>query len=197
MENNLTGINRCGWSGSDAMHQYHDTEWGVPLYDETRLFEFFALDMMQAGLSWSIILRKRQNFRTAFDGFDIPVVANYGEAKIQSLLQDTGIVRNKAKIHAIIHNAQLLLDLRNTESGFSNYLWSFVNHTPVINRWKTLTEVPAKTELSDRISKDMVQRGYKFCGSTIIYAFIQSAGLVNDHLIACFRHEQVGMEERK
>ncbi len=158
------------------MASYHDLEWGTPIHDDRLLFEGIALDGMQAGLSWLTILRKRENFRRAFDGFQPEVVAAYDEAKIQELLQDAGIIRNRLKINAIIHNAKIVLAIQKEFGSLDAYLWGFVDGKPIHNHWETMAQIPARTELSDRVSKDMIQRGFKFCGSTIIYAFMQAAG---------------------
>ncbi len=185
-------IVRCAWPGSDPLYvQYHDTEWGVPLHDDAKLFEFLVLEGFQAGLSWLTILRKRENFRQAFDGFDPVKVANYGEDKIAALLQDKGIVRNQQKIRATILNAQLFLQIQKEAGSFDHYIWDFVQHKPIQNAWPDLKSVPPKTELSDKISKDLQQRGFKFVGSTIVYAHMQATGMVNDHVTGCFRHNQV------
>jgi DNA-3-methyladenine glycosylase I len=182
-------LTRCGWSIDPVILAcYHDQEWGTPLHDDRMLFEGIALDGMQAGLSWLTILRKRENFRKAFDGFQPGVVAEYGEPKIEELLQDAGIIRNRLKIQAIIHNARTVLKIQQEFGSLDAYLWGFVDGKPVHNRWETMAQIPARSELSDRVSKDMIQRGFKFCGSTIIYAFMQAAGLVNDHIISCYRY---------
>jgi len=167
---------------------YHDQEWGTPLHDDRKLFEGIALDGMQAGLSWLTILRKRENFRSAFDQFEPGVVAEYSDAKVQELLQDAGIIRNRLKIQAIIHNAQSVLKIQQEFGSLDAYLWGFVDGKPLQNRWEMMAQIPARTELSDRVSKDMIQHGFKFCGSTIIYAFMQAAGLVNDHIVSCYRY---------
>ena len=171
--------------------EYHDTEWGVPVYDDKKQFEFLVLESAQAGLSWITILRKRENYRKAYDGFDPEKVARYGEAKKQKLLANPGIVRNRLKIEASISNARLFLELRKEYGSFSAYLWNFTSGKPVRNKWKTLAEIPSKTELSDRIAADLKKRGFRFLGSTIIYAHLQATGLVNDHLVSCFRYKEV------
>ena len=191
-----TSLVRCGWSMEPTiLVSYHDMEWGKPIHDDRLLFEGIALDGMQAGLSWLTILRKRENFRRTFDGFQPERVAAYGEAKVQELLQDAGIIRNRMKINAIIHNAAITLEIQKEFGSLDAYLWGFVDGKPIHNRWDSMAQVPARTELSDRVSKDMIQRGFKFCGSTIIYAFMQAAGFVNDHAITCFRYAQL-MENR-
>jgi len=189
----LMEIIRCGWSTSDPLYiRYHDEEWGVPLRDDdTRLFEFLILEGAQAGLSWITILRKRENYRAAFDGFDPAVVATYDEAKIANLLQNPGIVRNRLKLNAAVINARGVLALQQEFGSFSNYLWGFVEGRPIQNQWRSMGELPAKTDLSDKLSKDLTRRGFKFVGSTIMYSLMQACGLVNDHTIECFRHAQV------
>lgn len=185
-------LTRCEWNLNDPLlTYYHDTEWGTPVHDDRILFEFISLDGMQAGLSWNTILRKRENFRRAFDQFDIRIVAKYDEQKVQSLLADAGIVRNRAKINAIIHNANRVLEVQKKYGSLDNYFWHFTNGRTIQNHWEQLSEIPARTDLSDLISKDMISHGFKFCGSTIIYAIMQSAGLVNDHIVTCFRYRQL------
>ena len=180
---------RCPWCGDDPLYvEYHDREWGIPVRDDRVLFEFLLLETFQAGLSWITVLRKRENFRSAFDGFDYDRIAAYDEIKYEELLRNEGIVRNRLKISAAIGNARAFQKIREEEGSFSNYLWGFVDHQPVVNHWKSLKEVPATTELSDRISKDLKKRGFKFVGSTVVYAFLQAVGLVNDHLTTCFKH---------
>jgi DNA-3-methyladenine glycosylase I len=182
---------RCGWCGNDALYQeYHDTEWGVPVYDDQKLFEFLILESFQAGLSWITILRKRENFKLAFDGFDWQKIAQYNEAKIQELLQNEGIIRNKLKVHAAVTNAQLFMQVQKEFGSFSNYLWKFVSGKPQINHPKTLKEVTATTPLSDAISKDLKKRGFKFMGSTVMYAYLQATGVVNDHITTCWKSTQ-------
>lgn len=185
-------VSRCEWNLNDALlTRYHDEEWGEPIHDDRKLFEFLALDGMQAGLSWNTILRKRENFRQAFDQFEIEVVAAYNEEKIQELLANAGIVRNKAKINAIIHNANRVLEIRRDFGTFDAYLWGFTGGVTLQNCWKSLSEIPATSPISDAMSKDMIDRGFKFCGSTILYAFMQAAGLVNDHIVSCFRYKEL------
>ena len=180
---------RCPWCGDDPLYvAYHDREWGIPVRDDRVLFEFLLLETFQAGLSWITILRKRENFRVAFDGFDWERIAEYGENKYQELLGNEGIVRNRLKIQAAIGNARAFQKIREEEGSFSNYIWGFVGQQPVVNQWKSMDQVPAATALSDRISKDLKRRGFKFVGSTVVYAFMQAVGLVNDHLTSCFRH---------
>lgn len=176
----------------DALYEkYHDEEWGVPLKDDDRLFEFLILETFQAGLSWITILRKRENFRQAFDHFDYKKIAKYGESKIESLLQDAGIIRNKLKIRATVTNAQAYIDVQKEFGSFSNYIWEFVNGRPIKNNHRDYKNAPAHTPLSDTISKDLKKRGFKFVGSTVIYAHMQATGMVNDHEINCFRYNEV------
>ena len=185
--------NTCNWSGDNPlMIQYHDTEWGVPLHDDRKLFEFFLLDNAQAGLSWQTILNKRENYRKAFDNFDPNKIARYNKRKIASLLNNAGIVRNRLKVQSAITNAQIFLDVQDEYGSFDAYIWQFVNGTTIRNKWKTLGDIPATSPESDAMSKILKKRGFKFVGSTICYAFMQSAGLVNDHLVSCFRHPQCG-----
>lgn len=182
-------IIRCGWSTSDPLYvQYHDEEWGVPLHDDQKLFEFLVLEGMQAGLSWLTILRKRDNFRKAFDDFDPQQVARYKERKIKALMQDEGIIRNQRKILATIENARAFLKVQAEFGSFDRYIWDFVGGKPIVNRWRTLNEIPAKTPLSETISKDLKRRGFRFVGPTIVYAHMQATGMVNDHLVECFRY---------
>ena len=185
-------MERCPWPGKDEMYiKYHDEEWGVPVHDDRKHFEFLVLEGAQAGLSWSTILKRRENYRKAYDNFDPAKVAKYDEAKVEKLLADAGIIRNRKKIESSINNAKLFLEVQKEFGSFDKYIWSFVDHKPVVNAWKTLSEIPATTELSDRISKDLKKRGFSFVGSTIIYAHIQAIGLVNDHLVSCFRYRQL------
>ncbi len=185
-------MKRCEWAGNDPLYiEYHDKEWGVPVFDDERLFEFLVLETFQAGLSWITILRKRENFRKAFDRFDYKKIAGYGEEKITELLNDAGIIRNKLKVRATVTNAQAFLRVQQEFGSFSKYIWGFVNGKPVQNCFKTLDEIPANTELSDKISKDLKKRGFKFVGSTVVYAHMQATGMVNDHVISCFRYEEL------
>ncbi len=189
-------ITRCEWSVSDPLYiQYHDEEWGVPLHDEQKLFEFLVLEGMQAGLSWLTILRKRENFRKAFDNFDVNKVARYNERKIAKLLDDAGIIRNRQKILATIGNARAFLEVQAEFGSFDQYIWGFVNGKPIVNQWTTLQEIPAKTPLSETISKDLLQRGFRFVGPTIVYAHMQATGMVNDHLVTCHRYRQVNRKQ--
>ncbi len=173
------------------MMAYHDQEWGVPLHDDRKLFEFLVLDAFQAGLSWSTILKKRENFRRAFDDFDPAKIARYTRRKTDRLLQDAGIIRNRLKVHATIGNAKAFLAVQEEEGSFDGYIWQFVGGRPKTNKWKTLRQIPAKTKESDAMSKALKQRGFSFVGSTICYAFMQAAGMVNDHVIGCFRYDQL------
>jgi len=183
---------RCPWPGSDPLYvRYHDEEWGVPLHDDRALFESLILDGAQAGLSWLTILRKRENYRRAFDGFDPARVARYGEAKIARLLADPGIVRNRLKIASAVRNARMFLDVADEFGTFDRYIWQFVGGRPKRNRFKTVSEVPARSAESDAMSQDLRRRGFKFVGSTICYAFMQATGMVNDHLTGCPRYRQV------
>ena len=183
---------RCDWSGTDPLYMtYHDTEWGVPLHDDVKLFEFLILEGAQAGLSWLTILRKRENYRAAFDNFDPIKVANYGENEIERLLGDEGIVRNKLKIRSAVKNAQAYLRIQKEFGSFDSYSWSFVNGATIDDHFETMSDVPANTLASEALSKDLKARGFKFVGPTIIYALMQASGMVNDHLTCCFRHEEV------
>ena len=183
---------KCGWClGDDLYEAYHDKEWGVPVRDDETMFEFLILETFQAGLSWITILRKRENFRKAFDNFDYRKIAKYDEAKIQDLLQDAGIIRNKLKVRATVSNAIAFMQVQDEFGSFSNYIWGFVNGTPIKNSLVDHRDAPASTELSDQISKDLKQRGFKFVGSTVVYAHMQATGMVNDHEINCFRYEEV------
>ena len=183
---------RCPWCGDDPLYvNYHDTEWGVPVYDDATLFEFLLLETFQAGLSWITILRKRENFRKAFDDFDYQKIAAYNEPKIASLLQDPGIIRNKLKVRSAVSNAQAFIHIQKEFGSFSKYIWDFVDGKPIQNNYKKMEDVPANTPLSDAISKDLKKHGFKFVGSTVIYAHMQATGMVNDHLTSCFRHKEV------
>ena len=184
-------VSRCSWPKSDLMIEYHDREWGVPLHDDRRLFEYLLLDGAQAGLSWETIIQRREGYREAFDRFDFKVIAAYGEDKIAELLNNPGIIRNRLKVRSSVTNAQAYLDLQVECGSFDTYLWDFVGGNPVRNAWPGHGQIPVKPELSDKVSADLKRRGFKFVGSTIIYAFLQSAGLVNDHLVSCFRYQEV------
>lgn len=184
-------MTRCDWAKNDLSVQYHDTEWGVPLHDDRRLFEFLILEGAQAGLSWDTILRKRENYRAAFDSFDAEKIARYDETKCAALLQNEGIIRNRLKIASAIGNAHAFLKVKDEFGSFDSYIWRFVDGKPIVNNWENFRQVPARTEISDALSKDLKRRGFNFVGSTIMYAFMQACGLVNDHLVSCFRHEEI------
>ena len=181
---------RCTWPKNELAIRYHDEEWGVPLHDEKKLFEFLILEGAQAGLSWDTILRKRENYRKAFDGFDVNKVARYTDKRIEKLLLDEGIIRNRLKIGSAVSNAKQFLKVQKEFGSFDKYIWSFVDGKPIVNKWKETRQIPATSEVSDVISKDMKNRGFKFVGSTIIYAHMQATGMVNDHLVSCFRHKE-------
>jgi DNA-3-methyladenine glycosylase I len=183
---------RCGWCAGDPLYKaYHDTEWGVPVKDDATLFEFLILETFQAGLSWITILRKRENFRRAMDGFDYHKIAGYGPEKIESLLQDQGIVRNRLKVIATVTNARAFLEVQKEFGSFSNYIWQFVDHKPIKNSLRSYRDAPATTAVSDGLSKDLKKRGFKFVGSTVVYAHMQATGMVNDHETECFRYDEV------
>ena len=189
---------RCGWCGDDPLYvAYHDEEWGVPVYDDRTLFEFLILEGAQAGLSWSTILKKREGYRAAFDGFDPAIVARYDERKTAELLADAGIVRNRLKVASAVSNAQAFLAVQEERGRFSNYIWAFVDGAPIQNEWRTLAEIPAKTPLAETISKDLKKRGFRFVGPTIVYAHMQATGMVNDHLVGCFRYPEIVAMSRK
>jgi len=183
---------KCGWCFGDKLYEaYHDTEWGVPVYDDHQLFEFLILETFQAGLSWITILRKRENFRLAFDFFDYKKIANYDEDKKDELLQNAGIIRNKLKVNATISNAQAFIKIQEEFGSFSKYLWAFVDNKPIKNKLKNSKDAPANTLISKTLSKDLKKRGFKFVGSTVMYAFMQAIGIVNDHEVNCFRYQEV------
>jgi DNA-3-methyladenine glycosylase I len=188
--NRKIAMNRCAWAKSPLDIAYHDAEWGVPLHDEHALFEFLVLEGAQAGLSWATILNKRQRYREVFDRFDPSRVACYDEAKVAAMLADPGIVRNRLKVAAAINNARQFLKVQEEFGSFDAYLWRFVA-APIVNHWRSMSEVPASTSLSDALSKDLNKRGFKFVGSTICYAFMQAVGMVNDHTVDCFRHSEI------
>jgi DNA-3-methyladenine glycosylase I len=183
-------MTRCGWAKNDLAIRYHDEEWGVPLHDDRRWFEFLILEGAQAGLSWDTILRKREEYRRAFAGFDPTKVAGFDEVRIESLLADPGIVRNRLKVTSAVKNARAFLRVQDEFGGFDPYIWRFVEGRPVTNTWSDLGQIPARTPLSDAISKDLKKRGFTFVGTTICYALMQATGLVNDHLVSCFRHRE-------
>ena len=183
---------RCGWCKGDALYeQYHDIEWGVPVKDDAILFEFLVLETFQAGLSWITILRKRENFRTAFDQFDYKKIAHYNQDKIDGLLQNTGIVRNKLKVRATVSNAQLFMKVQEEFGSFSKYIWGFIDGKPIQNTVRNYKEAPPTTAISNTISKDLKKRGFKFVGSTVMYAYMQAVGMVNDHEMNCFRYDEI------
>jgi DNA-3-methyladenine glycosylase I len=186
------GLLRCSWPGSHVLaNAYHDTEWGVPLHDDLKHFEFLLLDAFQAGLSWNTILNKRDNFRIAFDQFQIEKIANYDKFKINDLMNNQGIIRNRLKIESAVTNAQAFIKICEQYNSFDSFIWSFVDGKPIVNHFEKLSEVPAKTPVSDKMSKTLQKNGFRFVGSTICYAYMQAAGLVNDHLISCFRFDQL------
>jgi DNA-3-methyladenine glycosylase I len=188
----MDNLIRCGWSlGHPSMIAYHDTEWGVPVHDDRKLFEFLVLDAAQAGLSWRTVLLKRENYRKAFDNFDAEKVARYTEKRVAKLLQNPGIIRNRLKVRSAVTNARAMLKVRDEFSSLDHYLWQFIDGQPHINCFQSMKQIPATSKESDAMSKDMKQRGFTFCGSTICYAFMQAAGLVNDHIVTCFRHREV------
>jgi DNA-3-methyladenine glycosylase I len=184
-------MHRCNWAKNDLAIHYHDTEWGVPLHDDRGLFEFLILEGAQAGLSWDTILRKRENYREAFDNFEAEKVARYGEGKIAKLLQNDGIIRNRLKIASAVGNAQAFLKVQDEFGSFDDFIWRFVDGKPIVNSPRSNGDVPAKTPISDAMSKDLRKRGFNFVGSTIMYAFMQATGMVNDHLVTCFRYKEV------
>ncbi|MFD0798974.1 DNA-3-methyladenine glycosylase I [Maribacter chungangensis] len=184
--------NRCGWCKGDALYEaYHDQEWGVPLKDDASIFEFLILETFQAGLSWITVLKKRENFREALDHFDYKKIAEYDQSKIDALLLNNGIIRNKLKINATVTNARAFIEIQKKYGSFSNYIWGFVNHEPIKNKVTNYKEAPANTPISDRLSKDLKKNGFKFVGSTVIYAHMQATGMVNDHETSCFRYNEV------
>ncbi|MHA1669867.1 MAG: DNA-3-methyladenine glycosylase I [Promethearchaeota archaeon] len=185
-------VNRCEWVGNDPlMRDYHDKEWGTPQHEDQILYEFIILEGMQAGLSWSTVLKKRENFRKAFDNFDYKIISKYDENKVENLLLNKGIIRNRLKINSVINNAKEFIKIQVEFGSFDKYIWKFVNNKPIDNKCKSMSDIPAHTELSDLISKDMKKRGFKFIGSTIIYAFMQTIGMVNDHATYCFRYDEI------
>lgn len=189
----MSEVKRCGWVGDDPLYRaYHDEEWGVPERDGRALWEKLILDGFQAGLSWITILRKRENFQAAFDGFDPEIIVGYGEDKVEALLQDAGIIRHRGKIEATIGNARAYLEIQTVMGSFSDYLWQFTDGSVIQNRWTSLSAMPAETTESKAMSKDLKRRGFKYCGPTICYAFMQAVGMVNDHTTDCFRHGTVG-----
>lgn len=192
MASKISEKRRCGWVSSDPLYlDYHDREWGVPLHDDRQLFEMLILEGAQAGLSWITVLKKRENYRRAFDQFDAGKIARYDARKKRALLNDAGIIRNRLKIDATIGNARAFLDILDEYGSFSDYLWAFVDGRPIVNRWRKLSQVPVSTEKSDALSKALKSRGFKFVGTTICYSFMQAVGMVNDHVTSCFRHAEV------
>ena len=189
-------MKRCDWPKNELAIAYHDKEWGVPLHDDKGLFEFLILEGAQAGLSWDTILRKRENYRKAFDGFDVKKVSRYTDKRVEKLLQNEGIIRNRLKVSAAVSNAKAFLKVQKEFGSFDKYIWSFIDGKPILNKWKTTSQVPATSAVSDTISKDMKSRDFKFVGSTIIYAHMQATGMVNDHLISCFRYKQCRNRKR-
>ncbi|HEV2327533.1 MAG TPA: DNA-3-methyladenine glycosylase I [Verrucomicrobiae bacterium] len=187
---------RCPWSTDELYNRYHDEEWGVPVHDDRLLFEFLILEGAQAGLSWRTVLNKRENYRKAFDQFDAEKIARYNEAKIAGLMRDGGIIRNNLKIRSAVQNARAFLKVRDEFGTFDAYQWRFVEGKPIINHRKSIKEAPASTKISDAMSKDLLKRGFKFVGSTICYAHMQAVGMVNDHLVSCFRHKELSGRER-
>lgn len=182
---------RCEWSSGKEMTEYHDKEWGLPVHDDRKLFEMLILEGAQAGLSWETILKRRENYRKAFENFDPVKISKYGEKDIERLLGNKGIIRNRLKINSTIGNAKAFLEVQEEFGSFDKYIWSFVDHKVIKNKFKKLSELPANTEISDRMSKDLKKRGFKFVGSTICYAFMQAVGMVNDHAVDCFRYDEV------
>ncbi|MGE5627544.1 MAG: DNA-3-methyladenine glycosylase I [Solirubrobacterales bacterium] len=189
-------MERCSWCGDNEIYvRYHDEEWGFPVHDDNKHFEFLVLESAQAGLNWLTVLKKRENYRAAYDNFDVVKVAEYGEDKFNELMNNPGIIRNKLKIAASINNAKCFIDIQKEFGSFDKYIWGFTQNKQVVNNWGALNEVPASTELSDKISKDLKNRGFKFVGTTIIYSQLQATGLINDHITSCFRHAEVQTKE--
>jgi DNA-3-methyladenine glycosylase I len=183
---------RCEWCGTDPLYtKYHDDEWGVPVHDDQKLFEMLILEGAQAGLSWITVLKKRKNYRKAFDNFDVVKVSKYSEKKVAKLLANPGIIRNRLKVNAAVTNAKAFLKIQDEFGSFDKYIWQFVNYEPIVNKFKILKELPAKSEISDFMSNDLKERGFKFVGSTICYAFMQAVGMVNDHTTDCFKYEEL------
>jgi len=182
---------RCRWGEYESMIKYHDKEWGVPVHEDRKLFEMITLEGAQAGLSWSTILKRRKTYKKAFDNFNVKKISMYGKKDFDRLMKDVGVIRNRLKIQSTIMNAKLFLEIQKEFGSFDKYIWGFVNHKPIVNKFKSIKELPAKTEISDKISKDLKKRGFKFVGSTIIYAFMQAIGMTNDHEVSCFRYKEV------
>jgi DNA-3-methyladenine glycosylase I len=187
----MPNVTRCRWATTDLSIPYHDAEWGVPLHDDRRLFEFLILEGAQAGLSWETILKKRESYRKAFDDFDAERIARYTAKKVEKLMADSGIIRNRLKIDSAVSNAKAFLEVQREAGSFDKYIWSFVDGKPRVNKWRGLGDVPATTPESDAMSKDLKKRGFRFVGSTICYAFMQATGMVNDHAVSCFRYREV------
>lgn len=191
-------MKRCSWCGEDELYiKYHDKEWGIPVFDDRKQFEFMVLESAQAGLSWITILRKREAYRKAYEEFDPVKVAEFDENKIEELLKNDGIIRNRRKIESSINNAKRFMEVQREFGSFSEYLWRFVDYKPIVNKWKSEAEVPAKTELSERISLDLKKRGFKFLGPVIVYSHLQATGLINDHIVDCFRYDEIKNAEYK
>lgn len=193
----VANIVRCHWPKNELAVRYHDEEWGVPVHEDRKWYEFIVLDGAQAGLSWDTVLKKRENYRAAFDGFDPAKVARYDKRKMERLLADPGIIRNRLKINSAINNAKAFLKLQEELGGFDDYIWRFVEGAPLNNTWKSPKEIPTRTDISDAMSKDLKTRGFNFVGPTICYAFMQAAGMVNDHLVSCFRHAELDGNKAK
>ena len=194
----MAAKDRCGWCGDDPLYvAYHDDEWGVPVFDDRTLFEFLILEGAQAGLSWSTILKKRDGYRCAFNDFDPDKVARFSDRKIAELLQNPGIVRNRLKVASAVSNARAFLEIQRKYGSFSGYIWSFVDGEPIQNEWRSLSEVPATSPLAEALSKDLKKRGFRFVGPTIVYAHMQATGMVNDHIVSCFRHKEVAALAKK
>ena len=191
-------MKKCTWATKHKLEEaYHDTEWGIPIYDDRLLFEYLILEGAQAGLSWTTVLVKRDHYRKVFDNFDARKIIKYDQKKIQALLADPGIIRNKLKINSVINNAKIFLDIQKEHGSFSKYIWDFVDHKPIQNKWKSFNDIPSKTAVSDLMSKTLKKKGFKFIGTTICYAFMQAVGMVNDHTIDCFRYNAVKNEAGK
>lgn len=185
-------LNRCTWARKpEIMTRYHDQEWGVPLWDDDRLFEFLVLETFQAGLSWLVVLKRREGMREALDGFDAETIAGYDDVKIEALLQDERLIRNRAKVKALVSNARSFLDIQERHDGFANYMWDFVDGTPIVNRWRDGSEVPSTTPIAEELARSLRSHGFAFVGPTVVYAHMQATGMVNDHLVTCFRHGAV------
>ena len=183
---------RCAWAKDALMMRYHDEEWGVPVFDDRKQFEFLVLESAQAGLSWACVLKKRENYRKAFAGFDPKKVAKFGALQIRKLMNDAGIIRNRLKIEAAVNNARRFLEIQKEFGSFSNYIWQFMGGKPIVNRWKSLKQLPAATPASNALSTDLKKRGFKFLGSIVLYSHMQAVGMVNDHIVTCFRYKQCG-----